>query len=184
VDIYGIVTTGTVDLAIRDLGVSDVGPDEQCGVGVNSEGKDVAYSASINGDPALCVDYYDWVVEYFTNVYPYYTVTITDQLTNCGSVPVKISGVNAVIVDGQNLLPWMVFTWTFIDEDGNQIGPFTGTWDDLVTFLLGRQIGGSESVTIIKNICFVEYDAAGIIMPQNAFMEFQITVTAIQWNEY
>jgi predicted ribosomally synthesized peptide with SipW-like signal peptide len=86
VTVNGTINTGSIDLAIKDIGVTDPGPDPQCGDGVNDEDKDVASVLSENIEPASCAGYYNSVIETFSHVYPWYKGGFIIELTNCGTV--------------------------------------------------------------------------------------------------
>ena len=111
------VNTGTVIIGIRDMGTTDdpyasdllpnpygpavwpsgypwVDPGWN-GTHVIAYNKDVASTISVNGT-IHCVKpdgriFYDSVTETLTNCYPSYAPTIAVELTNCGTIPVKIT---------------------------------------------------------------------------------------------
>lgn len=191
VTITGTVNTGTIDLAIADVGVTDLGPDPQCGVGDNHEGKDVAQTVSANGTKASCEGFYNYITETFTNVYPWYKAGFTIQLTNCGTVPVKVETVEARYRAGDcanpvDLAPWMVFSWIITDEFGNVTSGGPGTIYDFQHALGTPQIGHGAVITVTLNICFQEeirINNETFILPQNACASYDIVITASQWNE-
>jgi hypothetical protein len=183
--ITGTVGTGNLILGVADTSTDDPAgsPDPQCGPGHNEEQKDVASFVSINGTPkAGCTDFYESITETFTHVYPYYGPTVTVEVKNCGTVPLKITGMALTNFTGTDLTPWMSFVWTIYDEYG-VAHPGSGNWDAFVAALGTPQIGGGMSIIIEKTICFQELDGQDRLLPQNASMSYTFTVTGAQWNE-
>jgi hypothetical protein len=188
VTIHGEVNTGTLILGVADTGTNDPNngtADPQCGVGDNQEEKDVAYFESVNGATKCMIDdtqYYADITETFNHVYPYYGPTVTCEIANCGTVPLKITGMTLTSFGGTDLTPWMSFSWTITDEDGN-VSSDSGDWWAFVAALGTPQIRGGGHITVEKTICFEEEDASGNLLPQNATMTYTLTVTGAQWNE-
>lgn len=196
VTINGTVNTGNVKIGIVDMGVVDTGADPQCGVGVNSEGKDVAQTVSTNINPIKCSigtqDYFASVQEDFIHVYPWYSSGFTVWLGNCGTVPVKVDNVAAYYVpvtgcaNPQDLISWMSFGWKIVDENGVVVAdhPLTdSTIFDLGAALDHYQIGGGQHLVVTVYVCFNEENAASETLPQNACASYNIVVTGSQWNE-
>jgi hypothetical protein len=187
VTITGEVNTGNLILGVKDIGTNDPADpptaDPQCGNGHNEEQKDVAYFVSVNGTlKEGCPGYYADITETFNHVYPYYGPMVTVEIKNCGSVPLRITGMTLTNFSGVDLTPWMSFVWTIWDEDGNP-HPGSGDWWAFVAALGTPQIRGGGSIIIEKTICFEEYDAYNNLLPQNATMSYTLTVTGAQWNE-
>jgi len=187
VTINGTVNTGDLILGVADMGTNDPNdgsPDPQCGPGHNEEKKDVAYFESINGTPtADCQGYYESITETFNHVYPYYGPSVTVYVANCGSVPLKILSMTVTSFTGTDLTPWMSFTWEIYNEDGNLYSKDSGNWDAFVAAIGTPQIAGGKYIRIEKTICFNETDGRGNLLPQNAFMKYELTLTGAQWNE-
>jgi len=197
VTVTGTVNTGNVKIGIVDKGVVDPGADPQCGVGVNTEGKDVAQTVSTNIGEVKCAcpaieptqSYYASVQEDFIHVYPWYKSGFTVWLGNCGTIPVKIYDVQANYVavtscqNPQDLISWMAFSWTIIDEDGHTITGGPGTIYDFRAALDSLQIGPCQHIVVTLYICFMEENAAGQTLPQLACASYNISVTGAQWNE-
>lgn len=87
--INATVNTGEVDVAFTDYTCSDVGPDPQAHGFHNEEGKDVA-SCSVS--PEIYDNEGDIIKLNVTlsNAYPGYSVDITMNITNIGTIPVKL----------------------------------------------------------------------------------------------
>jgi len=196
--ILGIVDNGTSDDGVLDVAplplieVAHLGSDPQCGPGTNTEFKNVASTVSTNGAAKTgCTLAYQSVTETFTNVYPYYSPTLYLTLKNCGTVPVKISNLaayyHAPATNPVDLVPWMFFSITGLDEDGIPFGPITGDITAIVPALSGLQIRGGGTIQVNMNICFEEWNSTNHIdanlLPQNSNATYEIVITAAQWNE-
>ena len=185
--IDGEVTTGDLILGVVDVETNDPDngtADPQCPPGDNREGKDVAYFTSVNGEPkAGCNGYYASITETFNHVYPWYGPSVTVRVANCGSVPLRITGMTCTSFSGTDLTPWMSFTWIIYDEFGAVYSSSSGNWDQFVAAIGMPQIAGGKYIEIYKTICFEQYNAAGAMLPQNATMSYTLTLTGAQWNE-
>jgi len=182
------------------------GADPQCAAtqGVtysNPQGKDIAsaLSTQLVADQKCLVSgtqFYSTITETFSHVYPGYHPCVTIQLGSCGSVPVKIDTLVANYVaptscaNPVDLIPWMGFSWTIVDENGVTLTPTpgSGTIYDLQNALHGLQIAQGKYVTLTLCICFNEWTIGGQhtnanLLPQNACASYAITVTGSQYNE-
>ena len=182
--IDGEVSTGNLILGVVDISTNDTGADPQCGDGNNLEGKDVASFTSVNGaTKAGCTGYYESITETFSSVYPYYGPMVEVEVANCGTVPLRITGMTCTSFTGTDLTPWMSFSWNIYDEYDVLYSSDSGDWDAFVAAIGMPQIGGGLHITIEKTICFEQYDDSQNMLPQNASMSYTLTVTGAQWNE-
>jgi len=187
VTINGTVNTGDLVLGVMDAGTNDPNnetADPQCKPGHNEEGKDVAYFESINGrELPDCAGYYADITETFNHVYPWYGPSVTVKVANCGSVPLRITGMTVTSFTGTDLTPWMSFSWIIYDEFGVPYSSGSGNWDAFVAAIGMPQIAGGKYIEIYKTICFNETDGKGNLLPQGASMSYELTLTGAQWNE-
>jgi len=206
VNLNATITTGNLILGIQDLGSNDpsfiidqdgdpeevISADPQCTPGNNREQKDVASLDSVNGTPKTgCPGYFQDITETFDNVYPYYSATTTIQITNCGTVPLKLDDVDGrfiVATGSTDLMCWMRFSGTITDENNKQTTFGPTSIDGLAAALLAAnvQIGGGKTLTLALTVCFVETcndDPEGQIMPQGAHASYVVTIEGAQWNE-
>ncbi|MEM0358125.1 MAG: hypothetical protein QXL77_07140 [Candidatus Bathyarchaeia archaeon] len=109
-----------------------------------------------------------------TNVYPCLTVNMTIDVTNTGTIPVKLYDWDWGLEEGSdNLLPWIkVLKCEFIGVDGNGDG-VPGSIE---------QLDPGDSVVLWLTIHFEQEDAQGNVMPQNAWMGFWAWFEWVNWN--
>jgi len=203
VTINGTVNTGTLKIGINDQGTNDpriedeISLDPLCppepGVALPNERKDVAWMNSYRApkpNELICeidgVKYYETIIEEIGNAYPGYAPSTTIKIASCGTVPLKIEDIQLTNPTGTDLTPWMKFSWSVTDEDGNTFGTYSGNIQALEKALLGQQIAGGKTISFTVQICFQEYACVNdvqVLMPENANMGFSLVFTGSQWNE-
>jgi len=145
VTITGPVTTGEVDVCVRDIAANEAipgNPDPQCGIGENPERKDVGW---VSYEIIDC----DEVRVTVHNAYPYYSALAHLTVCNTGSVPVRWQ--QPMIVDYDPTV-MTVNAW-----DGTQIEP--GECNDFtfeVCILQPAEMGETYSFTI--RILYVQWN--------------------------
>lgn len=202
VQVSAAVSTGNVNIGIRDMGTNDnilttailggtatnsadgfadamtLGGDPQINPGVNSEGKNVANFISVNNNcpPEFLIGdagYFASITETITNAYPYYAPSTKIQIASNGSIPVKLDGLK--VVPSGNLTGFNYGAWTITKPDGNTA---TGSgFDALVAALNGIQLHQNQVVTIELQVWFAQNTE------ENSSGALTFTVHAAQWNE-
>lgn len=149
ITLTGTVATGAVGMEWSPFTTNDeLGPDPYWGIGDNSEGKDVA-SCTVAVDPNDPTK----ILVTIDNAYPYYSCTVTGDVTNTGTIPIKVYFDENLIAPGLDIVTTGGFAL-----DGTQVHPT----EDIVG---GYQIN-------------VRQDAE-----QGATLTFGVTVEGRQWNE-
>lgn len=208
--IDGTVNTGTVEVGIRDVGTSDPAgtPDQMFDLirmepVTVPEGKDVASAESVNGIEKCehnGVLFYKDVTFNVTNAYPLYYWEDTIEIANCGSIPVKLDGIE--YWDYYATPPgWADIStansyelWSGLLSDDIWLGSYSlsfpggqqvsGKWySDLLTAIAGldTQLDGCDVATI--TLGFFLYEDGTSTPEMNATSTMKLRVTFSQWNE-
>ncbi len=195
VTITETITTGSVKIGIRDMGTNDAGSQNDPGWNANTSqlvryDKHVATATSVNGTTRCFKDigglfggqYYESVTETLTNVYPSYAPTITLQITNCGTIPVKLTWETVVTSDPNGLAPYLhIVKWNATYPGGSASGGnATGIADLLDCF----QLHPCETIELsfTKHIMQSLPGTPLVNAPQGATLVLTHTVTGTQWN--
>jgi len=112
-----------------------------------------------------------WVGLY--NVYPCLRVELWVDVQNTGTIPVKLLLPYDCGTSGDNLTPWIeVISEEFYGKDGNGDG------------VLGsiEQLDPSDTVVYHVVLHFMQTNAAGALLPENAHMGFWYNFEWVNWN--
>ena len=196
VTITETITTGSVKIGIRDMGTTDQGTSLDPGWSNVTQqlvryDKHVATATSVNGTTRCTKtegpiqyqgQYYASVTETLTSVYPSYAPTITLQITNCGTIPVKLTWETEVTDDPDGLAPYLhIVKWQAKTPAGTfSGGNATGIADLLDCF----QLHACESIELsfTKHIMQSLPGTPAVNAPQGATLVLTHTVTGTQWN--
>jgi predicted ribosomally synthesized peptide with SipW-like signal peptide len=107
---------------------------------------------------------------WLNNTYPMYFNRLTFYVHNCGTIPVKI---NRVWIDGQSITPGDLVRFDF-NQDGN--ADFEIYWGNAI----GLQLEPCDSAEVSLWLAVLQPCPQGQLDSQH----FNITVEAVQWNEY
>ena len=213
------VNTGELEVGIRDVGTNDddanndgianagtgnVDPGWQNGAATVYD-KDVANTVSVNGElkftkeiDGVPTDFYHSVSDTISNAYPSYAPTIVFEITNNGTIPVKLKLLLSWVEDKNN--PWNldpfvdVAAWTATSPPRTAITGGSGNdFASMFSFLEGYQLEECDTLRLemTKHI-LQEFDVDGngqIDLPEeecpmNATVTYTFTVNAVQWNLY
>jgi predicted ribosomally synthesized peptide with SipW-like signal peptide len=188
VTITETITTGTVEIGIRDLGTDDAGSQNDPGWDANTSQlvrytKHVATATSVNGTTQRCAGFFDSVTETLDNVYPSYAPTINLELTNCGTIPVKIKWDTVVTSDPDGLAPYLhIVKWQANLPGGGIVGGGNAT--GIADLLDCYQLHGGDTITLIftKHIMQSLPGTPAVKAPLGATLVLTHTVTGTQWN--
>ena len=202
VTITETVSTGTVCVGIRDIGTNDSGTHGVPGNPASYlEGnldpgwdssipeyvtydKNVASTNSTNGTWKCSHggdSFYDSVTETIDNAYPSYAPEMTIEVANCGSIPVKVTGMseshdNADLNPYVELKKWDIYL--------NGVFQETGSGEtELGVAIYGMQIDPCDVVKIIITKHIIQ-EINGVLCPQGQTINFTETVTFVQWNMF
>ena len=172
--------------------------------GDNTDGKNIASHNSYNDGTSLFTKtiagteylFTDHVTEAVYGVYPYYKSGTIVYVGNGGTIPVKITDVSYHYVDGnEDLLDYMVIQGWELREysiaDGWSDVNDGISLDTLVNTLVCFQLDPCHTLSIEIDFYFeeyVDYDQDGEedpeeLMPEGEPLEFEIKISAAQWNE-
>jgi len=185
VQITGTVVTGNIDLGIKNTNSNDPGTtiDQQCQGYVATDPKNVGSTLSENNGNENSCGYYESITETISNVYPGYKAVFTNEIANCGTVPVKIESWVPVTSSGdEDLTPWMSMSWAITDEHNITING-SGNYPAFLNSLLGYQLGQNQKITIVVTTCFNEDDGNCHLLPMGNTVSATFKITASQWNE-
>lgn len=158
--ITGTVNTGEVKVGIVDTGTNDPPPDcivsGDVYIGPVDEGytKNVGAIESINGEPKFMKNdqqYYHDITYNITNAYPCYTGTGTFDVTNGGTIPVKLRGIT---VTGDS--PEVTYTFTGLTLD-QQIEP-CDTVSGQISFHVEQCAAQNANYTITIELDFWQWN--------------------------
>ena len=197
------INTGEFKVGVRDDGTGDPGPNYLMGgklfpdpadpetegtadpnhePGCNEEGKNVASTISVQGEPNFIKDsvkYYHNIFEYVYNAYPWYASSITITFANGGTVPAKINHGYWSAITGTDLTSWLAVGDVYIiDSDGTH-----GPYDEAFLNGFQYQLDPCHTVQFVIHFYFMEENTAVELLPQGATMGFTYYIQWAQWNE-
>ncbi len=109
------------------------------------------------------------------NVYPWYYNHIGFKVQNKGTIPLKIWQMN---LEGENYYEInerdIAVEGVYLDLDGDGLNDTLVWWGDN----FGKQLHPGDSADLSLDITILQE------APQNSTLTFNITLTAVQWNEY
>jgi len=194
---YGAtVATGNVAATIApgSPAVNDLGADPQWGLGVNSEGKNVASITCVQGS-----DLKNLTVTVL-NGYPWYAPAYSFVITSTGTVPVKVDTITSTwsgaLAPFINTIGWSIHV---VNPESNGLLAVDKTitsstsnadWAGLTAALYGIQIhqGGTVAVTVDLGITENVGDTAagggtGALCPMLSSATDNVSIHCSQWNE-
>lgn len=212
------VNTGEVEVGVRDVGTNDnnEGSDEVPNanpINNNDPGwkngapcvydKNVAHTESVNGEPkftkvigGVSTQFYHDVSDTIYSGYPCYAPLIVWEITNNGSIPVKLElsfNVDEGLTNPWALDPFVNIADWKVFKNSVQVGHGSYLLYDMLAFLEGYQLEPCDTLRLemIKHI-WQEFDVDGSgsidqpfeICPMNATVTYTMTVNAVQWNLY
>jgi hypothetical protein len=180
------VKTGTFMVGIADMGTNDSGV-SQWDPGYD---KHVARTTSTNESAHFVKDsvqYYHKVVETITNAYPSYSVNITYEFANGGTIPAKLKEWTTTITEGDPLLANCIELawWQITKPDDSTVSGSGQT--DLETELKKLQIHGCETFQLVITKHFLQDcpdpQNGTYEMPQGANVTMVHQAKWVQWNK-
>lgn len=137
------------------------------------EGKDVGSfeGVMIDTDGDGCADTLQITLH---NVYPWYYNHIGFKAVNKGTIPLKIWQMTLQGVKYYEINENTLFEGVYLDLDGDGHNDTLVWWGDN----FGKQLHPGEKADISLDITILQE------APQNSTLIFNITLTAVQWNEY
>lgn len=211
------VNTGEVEVGVRDVGTNDddgdldgvpnadpTGADKDPGWDTTNNvavvyDKDVAHTESVNGvykftkeiligDVLTPTMFYHDVSDTIYSGYPCYAPLIVWEITNNGSIPVKLE-LSFAVHDPDGLDPFVnIADWKAF-ENNALVGSGSYYLYEMLEFLEGYQLEPCDTLRLemTKHI-WQEFDIDGDgnfeECPMNATVTYTMTVNAVQWNLY
>lgn len=126
--------------------------------------KPVAYIEYLIEEPYLYVGLY--------NAYPCLTVELWIDVNNTGSIPVKLLSYDCG-TSGDDLTPWIeIIDEDFYGTDGNGDGIYGSL----------EQLDPCDTVVYYVKLHFMQENAAGELLPEDAYMDFWYNFEWVNWN--
>jgi len=180
VTITASVSTGEVDVAFTGAFTNDDGVVDDSTKDPDDDGTDPGKDKDVASSSASCDGKTGSVT--ISNAYPCYETTAWFELTNTGTIPVKVEKVE-ISLDGTTWTEISPCTIYYIDIETGNIDDTLDPGDDLSIHvtpsdLLGTQIDDGDSLQLDLTI-HVEQDAS-----ENGSYTVYIRITVVQWNEY